>query len=305
MTTRAAGSHPSREPDGSRSPLDQRFDRPDSPNNASRATSELDSRLAPLLSGGARLARLPDALRLSAGPATARIYTNAQLDDYHRLRPRDFLWRPPLRLRVRARASHPAWPATPGASASDAPGYLRGTAGFGFWNASPNITGGALLPPEAIWFFAASPPSNMALTPGVPGYGWKAQIIHVRRPGALAAIPPMAAAALWANISGDERPAARWLNRLTGAHEAPLDPQTASLHDWHDYEIEWRPDFARFRVDDHDILTVAAPPRGPLGFVTWIDNQYAIATPRGRLHFGALDVGEQWLELASFSIQPR
>ncbi len=302
MTMRDAGLRPSSAP---RSPLDQRFDLPGPADSSLSALGELDSRLAPILSGAARLERLPGALRLSMGPARSRAYTNAQLDDYHRLRPRDFPWRPPLLLRVRARASHPAWPATPGAPASDAPGHLRGTAGFGFWNASPSISGGPLLPPEAIWFFAASPPSNMALTPGIPGYGWKAQTVHVRRPGALAAVPPMAAAALWASVSGDERPAARWLNRLTNAHESPLDFQTASLRDWHDYEIEWRADAARFRVDGREVLTVSTPPRGPLGFVTWIDNQYAIATPRGRLRFGALNTEEQWLELASFSIQPR
>ena len=301
MTTRDVGqdSSPSQ-----RSPLAQQFDQtvpsPDSPG----APGALDPRLAPTLAGAGRIEWRPGALRLSTGPALSRVYTNAQLDDYHRLHPHRFPWRPPLLLRVRARASHPAWPATTDAPPSDVPGYLRGTAGFGFWNASPGLGGGAPRLPEAVWFFAASPPSNMALTPGVPGYGWKAQVVHAQRLGALAAMPPMAIAALWANISGDERPAARWLNRLTGAREAPLNPQTADLHDWHDYEIEWRPDSARFRVDGQEVLTVAAPPRGPLGFVVWVDNQYAIATPRGRLRFGALDTDKQWLELASFSIQP-
>lgn len=299
MTARDAGPSASSIP---RSPLDQRFDQPDHPDGS--PTSALDPRLAPILSGAARIERRPRALRLSAGRSTPRVYTNAQLDDYHRLRPRDYLWRPPLLLRVRARASHAAWPATPGAPSSDAPNYLCGTSGFGFWNASLTLAGGPPRPPEAVWFFAASPPSNMSLTPGIPGYGWKAQVVHVQRPGALAALLPMATAALWANISGDERPAARWLNRLTGAREAPLDPQTADLRDWHDYEIEWRSDAARFRVDGAEVFAVSAPPRGPLGFVIWIDNQYAIATPRGRLRFGALDTDEQWLELASLSIQP-
>ena len=296
MAARDAGPPPN-----TPSPLDQRFDQPDQLNGS---PSALDSRLAPILSGAARMERRPGALRLSAGPATSRAYTNAQLDDYHHLRARDFPWRPPLLLRVRARASHAAWPATKDAQSDDSARHLRGTTGFGFWNTSPSITGGSLLPPEAVWFFAASPPSNMALTPGIPGYGWKAQVVHVQRPGALAALLPMAASALWANISGDERLAARWLNRLTGASEASLDPQTADLRDWHVYEIEWRLDTARFRVDSREILAVSAPPRGPLGFVIWMDNQYAIATPRGRLRFGALNTDEQWLELASLSIQP-
>lgn len=296
MTARDASPHPSRYP---HAPLDLDFEQPDHPDGPLGA---LDSRLTSALAGVARMERRAGALRLLIGPAAAPMYCNAQLDDYHHLRPREFPWRPPLLLRMRVRASRPAWPA--GVPVSDRPDFLGGTAGFGFWNASLTLAGGLPRPPEAIWFFAASPPSNMALTPGVPGYGWKAQVVHVQRAGALAAIPPMAAAALWANMSGDERPAARWLNRLTGAREALLDPQTASLSDWHEYEIEWRSDTARFRVDRREALAVSAPPRGPLGFVAWIDSQYAIVTPRGRLRFGALDIDEQWLELASLSIQP-
>lgn len=294
---------------GKRAPLRQRFDSPPS-GPAGSATDALDPRLAPILSGAARLEPLPDALRLTVGPASAGTYCNAQVDDYHRQRARAYPWRPPLRLRVRARASSPAWPASrtptdaPGEADAKASAYLRGTAGFGFWNASLSGAGGALRPPEALWFFAASPPSNMALTPGVPGYGWKAQAVHARRLGALGALGPMAATALWARLSGDERAAARWLNRLSGAREAPLDAETASLRDWHGYEIEWRAEVARYRVDGYEVLTVPNPPRGPLGLVIWIDTQYAVATPRGDLRFGALATSEQWLELAEVSVEP-
>ena len=52
---------------------------------------------------------------------------------------------------------------------------LRGTAGFGFWNYPLSLTGAVLRPPDAIWFFGASQPSNMALVPGMPGWGWKAK----------------------------------------------------------------------------------------------------------------------------------
>lgn len=262
----------------------------------------LDARLTPLLSGAARIERLPGGLRLTAGPTTAHTYCNAQLDDYHRLRPRDYLWRAPLVLHARARASRAAWPAS--APATEAGEYLRGTAGFGFWNASFSLAGGPPRLPDAVWFFSSSPPSNMALMPGAPGYGWKAQVVHAHRPGALAAAAPLVAAMLWAKLGGREELAARWLNRLTGTREAPLDPQLADLRDWHDYEIEWREDAARFRVDGQEVLNAPAPPRGPLGLVIWIDTQYAIVTPRGRLRFGALATDEQWLELATLRIQP-
>jgi hypothetical protein len=266
--------------------------------------TRLEAWLVPLTAGMAQIHWTPAGARLLAGPCDAQSYSNAQLDDYRTRRARDFPWRPPLRLRLRARASHAAWPAmlspTQAASSSS---FLKGTAGFGFWNGAPTIAGGAPRVPESIWFFAASPPSNMALTPGVPGYGWKAQVVHTQRLGALISVPPMAISAAWANLSGDERLAARWLNHLAGARETLLAP-TIDLREWHSYELVWTSDAARFLVDEVEVLRAAQPPRGPLGFVAWTDNQYAVATPRGRLRFGVLATDEQWLELANVNIEP-
>jgi len=45
-----------------------------------------------------------------------------------------------------------------------------------FWNDPFTLTGGINALREAVWFFYASPPSNMALVPGVPA-GWKAAIV--------------------------------------------------------------------------------------------------------------------------------
>jgi len=87
-----------------------------------------------------------DGLRLSTHTASATVYSDAQLDDYHGLRRRDMPWRPPLTLELRARFSH-------------AEGRLGGTAGFGFWN-HPILLPSNPVPalPRAIWFFYASPP---------------------------------------------------------------------------------------------------------------------------------------------------
>ena len=60
-------------------------------------------------------------------------------------------------------------------------------------------------------------------------------------------------------------------------------------------------DISRFGAE---VFRAPNPPAGPLGFVAWIDNQYAIATPRGQLHFGTLNSGPEWLELDSISITP-
>jgi hypothetical protein len=51
------------------------------------------------------------------------------------------------------------------------------------------------------------------------------------------------------------------------------------------------------------VLCAPEPPRGPLGFVTWVDNQYAIATPQGKYGFGVIETREpQWMELQGLAI---
>jgi hypothetical protein len=50
-------------------------------------------------------------------------------------------------------------------------------------------------------------------------------------------------------------------------------------------------------VDGQPILR-APSPRGPLSLVIWIDNQYAIVRPTGRLGWGVRAcTEEQWLEV--------
>jgi hypothetical protein len=243
---------------------------------------------------GLRLA-LPDG-------AHAGVYSDAQIDDYGTLPPSRFPWRPPLRLEVRARASHPAHPARElPPEPLENQQWLRGTAGFGFWNYPFSLTGAVFRLPDAIWFFAASPPSNMALAPGSVGWGWKAQVVHAHRPGAVLAALPTAAAVAWARLSRRERAAAQWVQRLSGTHEAALE---TDLREWRTYAIDWQHNRARFMVDGVEMLSVRNPPTGPLGFVAWIDNQYAIATPRGQFRFDTLATGPEWLELESLRILP-
>jgi hypothetical protein len=260
----------------------------------------LDARWTRMCPGGGTLETAESVLRLMLPSAAPGRYSDAQIDDYSGLRLRRFPWRPPLRMEVRARASHPALPA--GGTATDAPQRaLQGTAGFGFWNYPLTAAGGIPRLPDAVWFFAASPPSNMALVPGSPGNGWKAQVVHAHRLGALAAGLPAAGAVGWARLTGREAAAARWIERLTGTHEVVLG---AELTEWHEYALEWRAEEARFRVDGALVLAAPDPPRGPLGFVAWIDNQYAVATPRGALRFGTLASGREWLALDWLRITP-
>src|SRR5712692_7152904 len=87
--------------------------------------------------------------------------SDAELDD-HRALPREKLkWTPPLRMSVRARMSHRA-------------DEMLGTAGFGFWNDPFDWVGNVAVPPNALWFFYASPQSDIAFVPNIAGNGWKA-----------------------------------------------------------------------------------------------------------------------------------
>lgn len=262
----------------------------------------LDARWHRACPGGGVCVVADAVLRCAIPQTPAERYANAQIDDYDGRRTRGFAWRPPLRMELRARMSLPVHPADQPAGADNGPQrFLRGTTGFGFWNAPMTVAAGGLRPPEAVWFFGASPPSDMRLVPELPGRGWKAQVVHTGRGRALALGLPTLAAVAWARLSRHTSVAARLIHRITGAAEAQLAVETTA---WHDYALEWRREAAVFWVDGREVLRAAAPPHGPLGFVAWVDNQYAIATPRGVLRFGKLATGPEWLELDTVRIAP-
>ena len=224
-------------------------------------------------------------------PPGAGGYADAQIDDYGRPgRGSRFLWHPNVALNLRARFSH----------AADA---LRGTAGFGFWNApygDPSTRRLAL--PRAVWFFFASPPNDLPFAPQPDGHGWFAATLGATTPKALA-LAPLAPAVLLLNQFGAARrrvwPAVR---RGLGISAATLE---ADLRDWHDYRLEWRPAGCRFLVDGVPVLAPPHSPRGPLGFVCWLDNQYLVLTPRGRFRAGTLAIEtEQWMDVDGLVIEP-
>ncbi len=248
--------------------------------------------------GGGTLELSNSVLRMSFESARQGQYSDAQIDDYGNLLRANFPWRPPLRMQVIARSSLPAATSSHTGESTD---ILRGTAGFGFWNYPFSVQGAILTLPEAVWFFYASPPSNMALVPGIPGWGWKAQVVHSIRSGALAATVPLAATIAFGLLTGDTRPAARWMQKVSGAYEALLQVE---MTEWHSYTLEWHRNEASFWVDDTLVLRAPQSPTRPLGFVAWLDNQYALATPRGVLRFGTISSGPQWLEMDSVKIEP-
>ncbi len=241
------------------------------------------------LAGNGALEPTGSTLRFVTVDATFRKYSDAQIDDYQGLPRRRFPWRPPLRLTVHARFSHPA-------------GKLQGTAGFGFWN-DPFLMTGTRIPalPRAIWFFYGSPPSNMKLDAQTPGHGWKAATIDALRPVALLLAPIAPLAVLLMNARPLYR--ALWppIQRALNVREATVE---ADMTGWHTYTVEWGIERARFSVDGEAVMENAPAPRGPLGFVMWLDNQYMVATPQGRLGWGLLDApGRQWMEVDRLAIE--
>lgn len=247
--------------------------------------------------GSGSLRIVDSVLRMECPSARQGEYVDAQIDDYGKRRRSDFPWRPPLRMEVRARSSLAA--ATENETV-ESPHVLRGTAGFGFWNYPFSVRGDPLMLPEAVWFFYASPPSNMSLVPHMPGWGWKAQVIHSMRLESLTSMLPLGLSAAWARLSGQTQPAQRWLARLTGAQEAVLP---VAMESWHTYVLEWRQAEALFEVDGQAVLQAPQPPTRPLGFVAWLDNQYAVVTPRGTFRFGTVASGPQWFEIDSVRIE--
>lgn len=237
-------------------------------------------------SGHADIEHQPGILRLALEGAELGKLSDAEIDD-HRTVPRHQLpWTPPLRMTVRARMSHRA-------------GEILGTAGFGFWNDPFDWIGNVQVPPNALWFFYASPQSDMAFAPNVRGHGWKAATLNAGRADRLA----MALGNLIFRLPGMSKWVFRLAQMRTHAHEKILDD--VALTEWHEYRIDWLPREARFFVDSAEVFRAPNPPRVPLGFVAWVDNNAAVMGPGRAFAFERIRIEQrQWLELARVRIEP-
>lgn len=242
--------------------------------------------------GGGRAERRLECWNLVL-PATLHGYANAQFDDYHTLPRSQFLWSPPMRLTLRARVSTPA---------------PRGTYGFGFWNdpfALPLGQSGAArrfpAAPNCLWFFCGTPPHDLALVPGLDGWGWKAQMLRSPFLPGLVLLPMAAGAMLLSRIPGLRGPIVRAARRAACVSEGHIQ---AAASDWHSYAIDWRLNGAAFHVDGALILETSIGPRPPLGFVAWIDNQFAVVSPHKAIRFGVMPTDEEVsLEIRDLKIE--
>lgn len=227
-------------------------------------------------------------LRFVNPPLSGDFYCNAQLDAYQGLPRQDFSSRPPLRLTLRARFSHAA-------------GELTGTAGFGFWN-DPFLMTDLRSPalPRSLWFFYAGPPSDMRLAVATPGCGWKASAIDALHLRGMLALPLAALAApamLSRRIYHRTWP---FFERNFRIGESLLE---VGMQEWHEYALDWQPRQAAFSVDGRLVLETPAP-AGPLGFVAWLDNQYMVVHPTGRLRHGVVAKSTtQWMEISDLRLE--
>lgn len=245
-------------------------------------------RVSPVTVRDAQVEATQDGHRLIRRIGRPDSYNNAQVDDYRSLSRRAFAWTAPLAFSLTARFSHPAT-------------ELLGTAGFGFWN-DPLLMTGWRMPtlPRAIWFLFASPPSRMEFAMDVAGWGWKATVIDALHLTAVAALPGAPLAALLCRAPRMYRRLWPLAQRILRVDEATVG---VDLTEWHDYKIIWEKRRATFAVDGESILATNCSPRGRLGLVIWIDNQYMVATPQGRIRHGVITAGEtQWLEYCNLAV---
>lgn len=243
----------------------------------------------PWVTGGGRVDVTPGAVCLSVPVSSGQAYADAQITDYAGRARCDFPRKPPLRLSVRAVAS----------GAGD---VLRGTAGFGLWN-DPFTPTRREIPrlPRAAWFFFGGPANNMALALDQPGSGWKAATFDAMRPLFWALLPLAPLGFLLMRVPILHRLLWPLGQRALGVAEASLPG--ALLAEPHDYTLEWLPDRVKFQVDDRVVLSTDRSPRGPLGFIAWIDNQYAVVTPQGCFVWGVTACDEQWLTLHQVTVE--
>lgn len=247
--------------------------------------------LNPRLSKDGRVEPTASGWRLSIPAGPQNRYRLAQLDDQRGRRREDYAWRPPLALRLRARASSSAAP---------------GTWGFGLWNDPFGFSCGPgdsflRLPalPNAEWFFHSSGRSHLSLREDKPANGFVAQVFRsprfhprVIQSGITLPFSARSARKLLSRVVEEESV------QLYSISQAARDEPAIDPTRWHTYQLEWTANRTRFQVDEKLLLDTPLSPHAPLGLVIWIDNQYAAFHPGGQLRWG-LEANPEgaWLDI--------
>jgi hypothetical protein len=227
---------------------------------------------------------------LSIPAGKANQYRLAQLDDYAQLTRAKLPLQPPVELILSARASSSTIP---------------GTWGFGLWNDPFGLALGFggypfRLPtlPNAVWFFGASEESYLSFREVgqedlAPTNGFLAQTFRAPKFHPSLILAGMA-------LPFSRRRARRLLGKIIEDEGIRL---SVDVTQWHRYRLDWRENRVSFEVDDVQVFESRVSPHSPLGFVIWIDNQFAAFTPEGKIGFGVLENLEPaWLEVKDIYI---
>ena len=214
-------------------------------------------------------------MKIPAGDSYA--YRFAQIDDYFGLPRRKFPHHA-LTLSLRARTSSSTIP---------------GTWGFGLWNDPFGMSLGFganrfRLPtlPNAAWFFGASPENHLSFS-DKPAQGFLAQ--SFRSPIFHTSLLP---AGMLLPFSA--KTTRRMLSKVIAEDSSALG---VDVTQWHSYKLEWSESRVAWYVDEVQVSESPVSPNPPLGLVIWIDNQFAAFKPDGKIGFGVLEGGEEWLEI--------
>src|SRR5258706_5584788 len=247
---------------------------------------------SPRTTPGASVTPIDNGWRLEIPAGPAGVYRLAQLDDYFALPRGRFPSGAPAGLSLRCRVSQ---------------SRLPGTWGFGFWNDpfmfSLGLQGTARrLPvlPNAAWFFHASAENHLSLHNQLPGSGFLAQSFSSPKIPSLLLAPGLLAAPLLLS-----KMFSRWIRavagKLTGEDGARLGMDVTQ---WHTYRLNWGPERVEFSVDGASVFETGVSPKGPLGLVAWIDNQFAAFTPEGKISAGTLENSvPAWMEISDLEIK--
>ncbi len=251
-----------------------------------------DIEMQPTTTRGAGIEEIDDGtIRLSIAAGDKGTYRLAQIDNYQGLPRVKFPHEPPVVFSLRARASSAEIP---------------GTWGFGLWNDPFGITlsggaGGTKLPafPNTAWFFHASIHSHLALRDDIPANGWFAGTFRSPGWGALRLVPwlPLVPALGLA-------PIANFLRRKAGVvipHDAALIPVDPT--EWNLYSLQWRNESVRFFVRSELVYETRVVPKGRIGLVIWIDNQFMSYSANSSPRWGTLPSEQPaWIEFSDLSI---
>ena len=72
---------------------------------------------------------------------------------------------------------------------------------------------------------------------------------------------------------------------------------------WNQYTGQLEQSLVRFKIDKAEIFRTKVAPRSPLGFVIWIDNQFASFPPNGKLAYGTMKNSRPaWIEVKQIEI---